>query len=131
MTDEAIARLLECDARRPNPEPLIVVRTLRGALARVAADASAYPHRSARFNLSVDGCWFDPALDEAAIGWARSTWAATRPYSNGGVYINFSGTADEAERSRGALLGANQQRLEEVRLRYDPDGLFAAAARRP
>jgi hypothetical protein len=54
-----------------------------------------------------------------------------RPYSNGGVYINFSGTAEEADRSRDASLGDNRQRLDSIRRRYDPDGLFAAAAQQP
>ncbi len=81
--------------------------------------------------LSIDGIWFDPALDEAVTRWARSSWEAMRPYSNGGVYINFSGTAEEADRSRDASLGDNRQRLDSIRRRYDPDGLFAAAAQQP
>ena len=70
LTDQAIETMLACDARRPNPESLIVIRTLGGAIARVAGDDSAYPHRDAQYNLSIDAGWFDPALDAAAIGWA-------------------------------------------------------------
>ena len=70
-------------------------------------------------------------MDALAIGWARSTWEEMRPFSNGGVYLNFSGFDDEAEHLRGAVQGPNQLRLAEIRHQYDPQGVFAAAARRP
>jgi hypothetical protein len=50
LSDAAIARLLEWDARRPNPEPLVVLRTLGGAVGRIGAHDSAYAHRAARYN---------------------------------------------------------------------------------
>lgn len=61
----------------------------------------------------------------------RATWDALRPFSTGGVYVNFSGLAEEADALRGAVQGASQARLEEVRRSYDPHGLFEAAARQP
>jgi hypothetical protein len=131
LSDEAIARLLECDAERPTPESLVVLRTLGGAIDRMAAGDSAYAHRGARHNLSVDGTWTDPELDGRLISWVRSTWETLRPFSTGGVYVNFSGLGEEADELRAAVQGANQQRLEEIRAAYDPRGLFDAAARRP
>ncbi|HZD69360.1 MAG TPA: FAD-binding oxidoreductase [Actinomycetes bacterium] len=131
LTDQAIQRLLECDARRPTPETVIVIRTLGGAIAHVGAEDSAYAHRSARFNLSIDAAWSDPMLDDTAVGWARFTWAAIRPFATGGVYVNFAGLGDESHSLRRSVLGANQQRLERIRRAYDPDGLFDAAAHRP
>ena len=131
LTDTGIDTLLEWYARRPTPETLVAIRTLGGAVARVGDDESAFAHRSARFNLSIDATWVDPAMDEVAIGWARSTWEEMRPFSNGGVYLNFSGLDDEAEHLRGAVHGPNELRLAEIRHEYDPHGVFAAAARRP
>lgn len=131
LTGPAIATLLEWDARRPTPETLIVIRTMGGAVGRVDASQSAFPHRSGRFNLSLDAGWSDLALDDAAIGWARGAWEAMRPYATGGVYINFSGLDDEADALREAVFGESQQRFAEVRAAYDPDGLFAGAAGRP
>jgi FAD/FMN-containing dehydrogenase len=127
----AIQAMLDWDTRRPTPESLMVIRTLGGAVARAGAEHGAYAHRSARFNISIDAAWSDPALDDSAIGWARNAWAAIRPFSGGGVYVNFAGLGDETDSLRGAVLGANQQRLERIRRAYDPDGLFEAAARRP
>jgi FAD/FMN-containing dehydrogenase len=131
LTDSGIDTLLECYARRPTPETLVAIRTLGGAVAGVGENESAFAHRSARFNLSLDATWVDPAMDAVAIGWARSTWDEMRPFSNGGVYLNFSGLDDEAEQLRGAVQGQNQLRLAEIRHTYDPQGIFVAAARRP
>jgi len=131
LTDEAIDTMLRCDKRRPRPESLTVIRTLGGAVGRVDDDESAFAHRSARFNLSIDAAWSGPAMDEAAIGWARTTWEEMRPFSNGGVYLNFSGLNDEAESLRSAVQGPNQVRLAEIRRAYDREGLFEAAAGRP
>lgn len=128
LSDDAIATFLEWDAKASNPHALIAIRTLGGAIARVGPDESAYAHRSANFNFSIDPGWTDPAMDTTAIGWARGTWDALRPFATGGVYINFSGFGDDAEDLRGATFGTSSQRLAALRDRYDPDGLFAAAA---
>lgn len=130
LSDEGIRVLLDADSRRVTPESLIVVRTLGGAVDRVGPDDSAFAHRGARFNVSVDAAWVDPALDEAAIAWSRATWEALRPFSTGGVYLNFAGLEDEADAVRGAALGASVDRLDRIRRQYDPEGLFDAAARR-
>jgi FAD/FMN-containing dehydrogenase len=130
LTDEAIDAMLEHDAERPTPESLTVVRTMGGAISRVAPEQSAYAHRAASFNLSVDAGWSDPEHDERAIGWARRTWDALAPFGTGGVYVNFSGLDDDVDDLRGAAFADSADRLEQVRRDYDPDGLFDAAARR-
>ena len=131
LTDEAIATLVACDRERPNPETLIAIRTLGGAIDRVSPDESAYPHRGAAFNLSIDAIWSDPADDNRVIGWARDTWQAMRPHANGGVYLNFAGFQDERDIGRSATYGRNVERLRRVLTTYDPSGLFARAAWRP
>jgi FAD/FMN-containing dehydrogenase len=129
LTDPAIDAVLSCDADRPNPESLIVIRTLGGAIGQVPDADSAYPHRSAQYNLSIDAGWSDPTLDSTAIGWARSSWDAVAPFSTGGVYINFAGLGDEA--GRDAVFGPADEPLRRVQRAYDPDGVFSAAAARP
>ncbi|CAL9339831.1 Mitomycin radical oxidase [Streptomyces sp. enrichment culture] len=131
LSDEAIDTLVDWYSRRPTPESLIVVRTLGGAVARVGPDDSAFAHRSAHYNVSIDAGWQDPALDETAIEWARSAWDAVKPFSSGGTYVNFAGLGEDASALRGAVFGSHEERLERVRAAYDPDGLFAPAARRP
>ncbi|QSB14937.1 FAD-binding oxidoreductase [Natronosporangium hydrolyticum] len=131
LPEPAIEAMLAQDARRPTPESLIVIRSMGGAVARVGADETAFPHRSEPFNVSIDAGWVDPALDATAVGWARDTWRALVQYASGGVYVNFSGFGEEADELRDAVFGGNQRRLAEVRAAYDPAGLFDAASRRP
>jgi FAD/FMN-containing dehydrogenase len=131
LTDDAIATLVRCADGRPNEESFIVIRTLGGAIARVSADDSAYPHRNARFNVSIDGVWSDPAHDASILGWARNTWDTIRPFANGGVYLNFAGFEGEQDVTPQETFGSNLARLGRVRSEYDPDGLFKGTARRP
>ena len=65
--------------------------------------------------------------------WAgpAGAWERLRPFSNGGVYVNFAGFEDESDVSTRATFGPNIVRLEQVRSEYDPDGLFEAASQRP
>lgn len=130
LSDELLDTLVAHDAGRPSPESLIIIRTLGGAIDRVSADDSAYAHRSPRFNLSIDASWHDPALDDTAIGWARSTWDALASFATGGLYLNFAGLGGETD-TRPAAFGPNEKRLDRVRATYDPEGLFDAAAHRP
>lgn len=129
LDDDAVTALLACDSDRPNPESLMVIRTLGGAIDRVGHDESAYPHRGARYNLSIDAGWSDPSLDPDALRWARGAWTRMAPFATGGVYVNFAGL--EAETGRAAVFGRSAQRLTDIRRAYDPDGVFEGAAGRP
>ncbi|HVF79885.1 MAG TPA: FAD-binding oxidoreductase [Solirubrobacteraceae bacterium] len=129
LSDAAIATTLEHAALRPTPDSVVYIRTLGGAIASVGANETAYAHRSAAFNVSVDAIWSQTEDDEAAIAWARSTWDALRPHATGGIYLNFAGLGEDGMRR--AALGSNEERLERIRRAYDPDGLFETAARQP
>jgi FAD/FMN-containing dehydrogenase len=124
LTDDAITTLITCDAARPTNETLVGIRALGGAIDDVKGEDSAYPHRRARFNLSLDGVWSDPADDSTVIDWVRHAWTTMQPFANGGVYVNFAGLQDEADITPHALLGPNVERLDTIRADYDPDGVF-------
>ena len=130
ITDDLIDTLIALDADRPSPQSVIMIRTLGGVISRIGDHETAYPHRSARFNISVDASWQDPQLDAAAIAWARSTWDAIAPHATGGMYLNFAGLGDDTN-LRSAALGSNESRVEEIRHAYDPGGFFETAATRP
>ncbi|MFG2193789.1 FAD-binding oxidoreductase [Streptomyces sp. NPDC048639] len=131
LSDEAIRAVLDSDAQRPTPQSLIVFRTLGGAIARVPEDDTAFAHRSARFNVSFDAGWSDPAFDATAIGWARAAWDAMKPYSSGGAYINLAGLGEDAEELVDAVYGPHEKQVDHTRATYDPQGVFAPAARMP
>ena len=110
LNDDAIDRILACDAERPNPQSLMVIRTLGGAIDRVTPEDSAYPHRGSRYNLSIDAGWTARDLDDDALHWARTSWTTLQPFATGGVYVNFAGL--DADTSRTAVYGSSVQRLE-------------------
>ena len=122
LSDGAIDAALAYVAKLPSPECEVFLGQLGGAINRVAADATAYPHRDTRFVMNVHTRWRDPADDSRCIGWARDFFAATAPHANGGVYVNFM-PDDETDRLDGAY-GRNQARLARIKATYDPDNLF-------
>lgn len=128
LDDAAIDLIVAGASRRPDPRSAVFIRTLGGAIDRVGPDETAFAHRGARFNVSVDAVWSDPGLDDASIEWARGLWNDLAPRSRG-VYLNFAGFDGEAD--RGLVLGAHGDRVERIRRAYDPEGIFADAAFRP
>jgi FAD/FMN-containing dehydrogenase len=125
LPDEAIDVI--ADRARSRPAPLTLVNTFHmgGAIAAADPDSTAFAQRSAPFMVSIDGMWDDPAADADSIAWVRSAWEAIGRHGNGGVYLNFTGLAEEA-RDAGvdAAFGRNLARLAEVKAAYDPDNLF-------
>jgi FAD/FMN-containing dehydrogenase len=91
-------------------------------MARVPADATAWPNRDAHFIMNAHTRWRDEGQDAACIAWARQLFEATAPYASGSVYINFM-PDDEKDRIQKAY-GPNYQRLTEIKRRYDPNNLF-------
>src|SRR5262249_10192199 len=105
-----------------SPLSTVHMYPLKGAVARVAAEATAFRWRHAGYSTIIAGFWFEPEQDETHISWVRSLWQAMRPHSMGGVYVNFLGE-EGAERVREAY-GANYERLVPVKNTYDPTSFF-------
>ena len=125
LDDGAIDALVEHFARVPSPLSAVLVEPYGGAAGRVDPGATAFPHRSAPFNLVVLSSWEDPTQDAANIGWARELWAAMGPFAAGGVYVNYLGdaAAEGGDRVRAAY-GPNYGRLAALKRAYDPGNLF-------
>jgi len=123
LTDAAIDTLVEQAARITSPRSYIILRPLGGAIARVAPDATAYPHRAAPYVININGVDDDPAADDEVVAWTREAFDALTPFSTGGVYVNFVGNEGE-DRVRAAY-GQAYARLAEIKARYDPDNVFS------
>jgi hypothetical protein len=95
---------------------------LGGAMSRVPAGATAYPHRSSQFVMNVHGRWEDAGDDARGVDWARRCFQAMAPYATGGVYVNFL-TAEEKDRVAAAY-GDSFDRLASVKASWDPGNLF-------
>jgi FAD/FMN-containing dehydrogenase len=125
LPDVAIDLIAEKAHGRPAPITLVNTFHMGGAIARVDPEATAFAERSAPFMVSIDGMWTDPDQNADMIAWVRSSWEDIKKFGNGGVYLNFTGLADEAP-SAGVdtAFGRNLKRLAEVKAVYDPDNFF-------
>jgi hypothetical protein len=90
-----------------------------GAYCAVASDATAFPHRDARFLLKHDA---NVPHGAPVSGWLDASWAAAHPYGTGGAYGNFPDPAVGEE----AYFGPNLARVRAITAAYDPDGMFGA-----
>ena len=123
LSDEAIDIILDYVGRLPGAECEVFCGHLGGAINRVAADATAYPHRDVNFVLNVHTRWRDAADDDKCIGWARGLFNDLAPHATGSVYVNFM-PEDEMQRVRQGAYGGNYARLAELKKKYDPANLF-------
>jgi FAD/FMN-containing dehydrogenase len=122
LRDEAIDVVVRYAGNVPTPQTEIFLGLIGGKANALPPDATSYPHRNVLYAMNVHGRWTDPADDTRCVSWARDFFAAAKPYSAGSVYINFM-TQDEGGRIREAY-GANYDRLQQLKTRYDPANLF-------
>jgi len=123
-SDRFIDTLLEhCDFPTPSPLSRIFIEHLGGAMGRVPADATAFVHRAAPFDLIVIAGGFPPEAAEANVRWARATTDAMRPFTSGAAYVNYLGADATPEAVRSAY-GPAHTRLVALKDRYDPTNFF-------
>jgi FAD/FMN-containing dehydrogenase len=126
---KALSRDVErvvCDAvaRLPSDECEVFIGHLGGAVNRVGAAETAYPHRDVEFVINVHTRWRDAEEDARCIGWARELFDALTPHATGGVYVNFM-PEDETQRVAAGAYGPNYARLARLKATYDADNLFS------
>ncbi len=122
LEDGLLDAVIDSVARVPSGACEIFFGAVGGATARPAVDATAYPHRDARYVMNVHGRWETPAEDAPGVKWAREFFAASAPFASAGVYVNFL-TEEEGARVHSAY-GVNYDRLARVKRQYDPENLF-------
>ena len=115
---EAIVGGLE---EHPQRSTLVGFQHCGGAISRVAADATAFPHRGihATSLLTVD--WpaeIDPAQH---IRWLLEYWGRIVPHTNG-FYTNDA--TEETQKQLDENYLGNLPRLVKLKNRYDPTNLF-------
>jgi FAD binding domain/Berberine and berberine like len=123
LTDAAIDVLVEHASALSSPLSAIPIFTLGGAVGRVDDDATAFTGRRAAHDINVVASWLpDNPEPDRHKAWARSTWEALRPFSQG-VYVNF--LSDEAQSHIKVAYGDRKYtRLAELKSKYDPANFF-------
>jgi FAD/FMN-containing dehydrogenase len=120
LPDDAIEMLVAGVA--PSPLTQVLIAPGGGALSRVPDDATAMGHRQAPWNVHYLSMWADPADTERNVEWTRALAAAMKPWTTGGLYLNYIG--DEGDERVRAAFGAKYERLQALKERWDPQNLF-------
>ena len=122
LTEDLIAAAVDRGAKVQSPLSVIEFLPLGGAIDDVANDATAYPHRDARWLINIAGQWANPNTTDQEIAWVRETFGALEPHLTGGAYSNFM-EADETQAASVAY-GSTLQRLAQIKGAYDPGNVF-------
>jgi FAD/FMN-containing dehydrogenase len=122
LSDDPIKTLVEHVECISSPLSQVILARMGGAVARVAADATAFPHRQAQNLLWVISAWRPDEDAEAHMRWGHDLRDALQPYTAGGVYVNALG--DEPTGRVRSAYGSNWQRLTQIKRQYDPDNVF-------
>jgi FAD/FMN-containing dehydrogenase len=122
LPDEAINRFVGFAETSTSPRSLAILEHAHGAVCRVAEEATAFPTRTAPYDLALISIWADPAEDPANIAWTRTFHTGMEPWSTHLVYVNAL-DQDDTERIPQAY-GRNYNRLCEVKEKYDPENRF-------
>lgn len=121
MSDALIEVILDSAGNLPSDQSEIFFASLGGAINRVAADATAYPHRDTVYLMNVHTRWEKPSQDDKCVSWARAFFEETGKHASGSVYVNF--IPEDEDRVANAY-GDNIGRLKQVKKKYDPKNLF-------
>jgi berberine-like enzyme len=124
LTGDAAETIAKHATRMTSPLSQVLVTHMQGAVSRVDPEATAFGHRDAPHVLEILAKWRmgeDPAPH---VEWAERFWDEMRPFSTGGVYVNFLG--DEGpEQIRAAYTPGAYDRLVGLKGRYDPENFFS------
>jgi FAD/FMN-containing dehydrogenase len=121
LDDGLIDALAAQHLAAPGPQCEIHIHQMGGAVARVPADATAFPERSMPFLLNAVTGWHDAGETDAHVAWARAVVAAAGDTTTGRGYSNFQSDQDAIGVSYGADTYA---RLVALKDEYDPTNVF-------
>jgi FAD/FMN-containing dehydrogenase len=128
LTDEGIDLAIDVFQRDPK-QFILFFDPCDGAYHRVAADATAFPNRGARYWMGLVAAWESPDGADARVEKIRAAWKELAPITSG-FYSNLA-DADEPLAAYRENYGANLERLVALKAKYDPMNLFRLNANVP
>lgn len=104
----------------------VLFDAMGGAINSIEPSATAFVHRDALCSVQMTTT-FAPNAPQASVEsgarWLAATHAALAPFCNGEAYQNY--IDPNLQGWAQAYYGSNLPRLQAVKQRYDPDGVFA------
>ena len=120
---DAITSALKAGA--PAGSGAAIIDALGGAVARVAPDATAFPHRRALATIQILTSWSagaPPQVIDSSRGWLKAYRDVVRSAVGSGAYVGY--IDPELPDWERAYYGSNYPRLQRIKATYDPDNLF-------
>jgi FAD/FMN-containing dehydrogenase len=99
----------------------LLIDAYGGAVNRVPATATAFPHRDARASIQ----YFATGDASSARAWVNASRAKLAPATSGAAYVNY--IDPDLRNWQQAYYGRNLARLQLVKRRHDPHNLFRFA----
>jgi FAD/FMN-containing dehydrogenase len=125
LPDVAIDAVVERFRDVPSPLTEVHLHYFGGGAVAAAEAGSAVGSRQSPFLFNFMGRWTEAGEKDRNIAFVRGLWDTVRPYSTGGVYVNF--LADQSvDLLRAAYGESNYRRLVAVKQKYDPENFFRA-----
>ena len=126
ITDAASEVLVEYGRTMPTPTSAIALQQLHGAASRVAADATAFPHRYDHLALYVHPATDDPKASDTIVRWGREAWTTLQPFVEPAVYVNaLEDALEEGAHRVEQAYGKNYARLTALKRTFDPTNFFS------
>lgn len=122
IEDDLIAVIIDYMSRKTSPYSVALFNVMKGAVCRVASDATAFPHRDPQWHFDFAAQWTDPAEADGHMEWVRDFWGDAKMFTRGAA-ANFLDVDDGMDRMRSAY-GANYDRLLSLKRKYDPSNFF-------
>ena len=122
---EVVDLVVRAGRHMTSPFSIIVIQHFHGAGTRVPADATAFAQRGKHFLFEAIAAWEPCSYEKGGTHrqWGWNLTQALTPFVLPGGYANVLGPG-EGERARLAY-GNNLRRLQEIKRKYDPRGVFA------
>src|SRR5699024_8513187 len=125
--EDALDTITAVAAALPGRGTSVDIHHLGGAFSRVPARSTAFPNRTARFWMTINGNWQEPGEDAALTEFAERAEAAMSRLGERGEYVNFRAreyTGPLADLTRKVYGEETYRRLQQVKRHYDPGNLF-------
>jgi hypothetical protein len=124
LSNDAIETCIDYAARITSPNTRIGLFHLGGAVQDHDEASMAVSHRDTAYVLAINNGWKNPDDNARQIQWTRDFWAAMRPFSTGGVYVNFLSEDDGQNRVQAAYGPEKHIKLAQLKTKYDPTNSF-------
>ena len=123
LDDAAIDAIAQAALARPTPFTELHVQHMGGAVARVPAAETAFTQRGARYFVNLLGAAETRSEFDGLRAWIRALSDRLSVHALPGRMPNFSDGDDPDAAARAG--GDPARRLQALRTRFDPEGLFA------